>query len=138
MRDDVFMERASLILVSSVLLLCIGTLCWSFSKKPSQEQTRIDALADASAIDLLKKRAEAGDATAQYELGVIYLFGQGVEKDNVDAYAWLNLSAANGSDDAAWRRDSIVRMLTPQQISDAEKRTEELKKLIAEKQADSE
>ena len=39
------------------------------------------------------KRAEAGSAHAQYELGVRYLTGKGVEKDEKLARKWLQKSA---------------------------------------------
>ena len=135
--DDAVMKRASVVLASSILFLFVGALFLGCSKESTSNQIQNGASLDDYAVDLLRKKAEAGDSTAQYKLGVMYLFGQGVEKDYVDAYAWFNLSAANGSDDAAWRRDSLVRLLSPQQISDAEKRRKELKKIIAEKQATS-
>ena len=40
--------------------------------------------------------AEAGDARAQYNLGVSYRFGNGVEKDLQKAYAWTSKAAENG------------------------------------------
>jgi len=36
--------------------------------------------------------AEQDDAAAQHILGLAYEKGQGVEKDYVAAYAWLNLA----------------------------------------------
>lgn len=135
--DDAVMKGASVVLLSLIPFLAIGILLWGCSREPTSNQIQNGALMDDD-FDQLRKKAEAGDSTAQYKLGVMYLFAQGVEKNHVDAYAWFNLSAANGSDNAAWRRDSIKRLLSPQQISDAEKRTEELKKLMAEEQAASE
>jgi TPR repeat protein len=41
-----------------------------------------------------RKAAEQGDATAQATLGVLYSMGQGVEHNDVEAYYWLDLSAA--------------------------------------------
>ena len=85
----------------------------------------------------LRQKAEAGDSVAQNDLGLMYLFSQGVEKDYVEAYAWFNLSAENGYNMAAKRRDSLGRLMPPRQLTAAQKRTEELKKLIAEKLTDS-
>ena len=44
-----------------------------------------------------KDLAEKGDAKAQYNLGLMYAFGEGVLEDHVTAYAWLNLAPANGN-----------------------------------------
>ena len=41
-------------------------------------------------------RAEAGDANAQYNLGVMYAKGEGVPEDYVRAYACYNIAAAQG------------------------------------------
>jgi uncharacterized protein len=40
--------------------------------------------------------AKAGDAEAQYELGIMYLKGQGVEQDREKAREWLTAAAASG------------------------------------------
>ena len=40
--------------------------------------------------------AEQGYAAAQFNLGVMYASGQGVPEDDVTAYAWLNIAAAQG------------------------------------------
>ncbi len=52
-------------------------------------------------IAFQKKQAEAGAPTAQYDLGVRYLNGDGVEKDSELARKWLNASATNGNTQAA-------------------------------------
>jgi len=44
-----------------------------------------------------KDLTEKGDANAQYNLGLMYAFGEGVLEDHVTAYAWLNLAPANGN-----------------------------------------
>ena len=81
----------------------------------------------------IRRAAEQGDALAQNNLGAMHYFGQGVEKDYVDAYAWFNLAAAHGYDSAAESRDKLEGRMSPRQVADAQKRTEELKKLIADK-----
>ena len=67
----------------------------------------------------------------------MYLFSQGVEKDYVEAYAWFNLSAENGNNFAAKSREDLESRMSPQQLTGAQKRTEELWKLIAKKLTDS-
>ena len=41
-------------------------------------------------------RAEAGDAAAQYDLGVMYANGLGVPEDDAEAVRWLRLAADQG------------------------------------------
>ena len=43
-----------------------------------------------------KKAAESGDATAQYNLGVMYATGEGVPQDDAEAVKWIRLSAQQG------------------------------------------
>jgi TPR repeat protein len=52
--------------------------------------------ADRKAIAFEKKRADEGSESAQYALGMRYLKGDGVEKDEVTARKWLTLSSKNG------------------------------------------
>ena len=42
----------------------------------------------------VQKAAEQGDAGAQFQLGLMYLGGHGVPKDDVKAVHWLEKSAA--------------------------------------------
>jgi len=47
-------------------------------------------------IDSLRKKAEAGDAKSQYNLGVCYANGEGVEKDVTEAAKWFRKAADQG------------------------------------------
>ncbi len=49
------------------------------------------------------KRAEAGDATAQYETGMMYLAGKGIAPDTDLAVSWLGKAAGQGNLKAATR-----------------------------------
>lgn len=51
-------------------------------------------------IDALIKRAEAGDANAQYALGSMYANGKGVPQDDAEAMKWWRLAAEAGDVDA--------------------------------------
>jgi len=53
-----------------------------------------------NSIDTLRKKAEAGDASAQGLLGVAYYKGEGVERDVVEAVNWFHKSADQGNSDA--------------------------------------
>lgn len=47
-------------------------------------------------VEFQKKRASEGSESAQYELGLRYLKGDGVDKDPAEGRKWLALSAKNG------------------------------------------
>lgn len=47
-------------------------------------------------IEFQKKRAAEGSESAQYELGMRYLKGDGVEKDEATGRKWITLSATKG------------------------------------------
>ena len=83
----------------------------------------------ATAVRLIRPLAEHGDANAQYNLGVLYDNGLGVPQDRVRAYMWLNLAATQGRESAATIRDLVARLMTPVQISEAQKMAREWKAL---------
>lgn len=51
----------------------------------------------------LQKKAEGGDAKAQFNLGLAYLNGKGVPEDSVKAVEWLHKAAAQGDAEAQHR-----------------------------------
>ena len=54
----------------------------------------------ATALQEWTPLAEAGDASAQYNLGVMYQNGQGVPQDYAEAVKWYRLAADQGNADA--------------------------------------
>jgi len=50
--------------------------------------------------DYWRARAEAGEAIAQYNLGVLYAVGRGVPQDDAEAVRWYRLAAEQGDADA--------------------------------------
>ncbi len=58
------------------------------------------ALAVEPDIEQLRKKAEAGDAKAQYKIGFLYGRGDGVPKDYQEAAKWWGLAADQGHADA--------------------------------------
>ncbi|MDB4809753.1 sel1 repeat family protein [bacterium] len=81
---------------------------------------------DAEALRLYRLAAEQGVAKAQHNLGVMYAKGEGVPQDYVEAYAWFSVAAAGGYADAANNRDVVAGDLTPEQLSQGQKRATEL------------
>ncbi len=53
------------------------------------------------ALRLYTKAAAAGNAQAQFQLGDLYFYGEGVAVDEKAAMAWFQKSAAQGNKDAA-------------------------------------
>ena len=47
-------------------------------------------------VNWAKKVADEGDADAQYNLGVCYKYGKGVEKDETEAIKWIRKAAEQG------------------------------------------
>ena len=54
------------------------------------------AAVSAQSIAELKKQAAAGDAKAQYNLGVSYVNGEGVARDEAEAVRWFRKAAEQG------------------------------------------
>ena len=81
----------------------------------------------ATALRLIRPLAEQGDASAQYNLGVFYDNGLGVPQDHVRALMWFNLAAAQGKEGAAAFRDLVARLMTPEQIAEAQRLASEWK-----------
>jgi len=73
----------------------------------------------AEIVKWYQKAADHGNAMAQYRLGSMYLSGEGVPQDYIQAHLWFSLSAARGISDAAICRDNVAKKMTPQQIAKA-------------------
>ncbi|MDX9974478.1 MAG: tetratricopeptide repeat protein, partial [FCB group bacterium] len=50
----------------------------------------------ADSIEIHRKSADQGDASAQYLLGNAYLLGEGVPKDEIEAFGWFRKAAIQG------------------------------------------
>ena len=68
-------------------------------------------------------RAAAGHGVgaAEYNLGVLCKNGWGVPQDYEQAHMWFNLAAAQGSADAVGQRDAVAKLMTPEQVAQAQK-----------------
>jgi uncharacterized protein len=62
---------------------------------------------------------EQGDAVSQRNLGIFYGAGDGVAKDEVEAYKWLSLARVQGDDLARPLLTSLTERMTPKQIAEA-------------------
>ena len=50
----------------------------------------------------------------------MYQYGKGVPQDDVQAYAWYNLAAAAGLEQAKKNKIPLRRLMTPAQIAEAQ------------------
>ena len=73
--------------VFSVLLLCFVLASCGEEKSVDAEKT-------------IQERADAGDVDAQFNLGVMYAYGNGVPQDDVEATKWYRKAADQGQADA--------------------------------------
>ncbi len=62
-----------------------------------------------SAAEWYKKAADQGHARAQYNLGMMYQHGEGVDQDDKAAVKWLTKAAEQGLREAASRIDKIQK-----------------------------
>jgi TPR repeat protein len=89
------------------------------------------ALAPFRPIAELQPLAEKGDASAQDSLGTAYVKGDGVPQDYVLAHMWFNLAAALGSESARESRDAVAKVMTPDQIAEAQRLARQWKPVAA-------
>ncbi len=62
--------------------------------------------------------ADAGDAEADFALGVLYLLGRGVEKNLGEAFKRFGRSVDAGDEDAAALRELAAEQLAREQVTD--------------------
>ena len=80
---------------------------------------------DEMAVKWYRKAASQGLAEAQSNLGAMYAWGAGVAKDNVEAYAWLSIAAAQGDSHAAQAKGTVAQRMTDEARELAERRAEQ-------------
>ena len=66
------------------------------------------------------KRYAILQAEAQHNLAMMYSKGEGVPEDNVMAYMWLNLAAAQGKESAKTNKGIVQDEMTSADISKAQ------------------
>ena len=76
---------------------------------------------DVEAVKWYRRAADQGDADAQLYLSGMYAKGRGVPQDFTSAYMWLSLSVTAGHQDATEGLDAIAGLMTPKQITTAQK-----------------
>ena len=94
------------------------------SQKSREENEGVFAYSPELTADW-HKSAEQGSAIAQQRMGLLYSTGQGVMKDDVIAYMWCNLAAAQGNEEARAIKIRLTNRMTKEQIAEAQKLSRE-------------
>ena len=82
----------------------------------------------AQAIRLFLLAAEQNFNEAQFNLGVMYAKGEGVQEDIGKAYAWFDVARQNGNTRAEEVVKNIERGLKPADVATAKQLSADLKK----------
>jgi TPR repeat protein len=91
------MHLKLLVIVSCLLLL---TSCMGSRMNFAEGINRFKAQDYRQAFVRLMPEAKAGNPDAQYAIGYMYYYGQGVLEDRKQARHWINLAAKAGQPDA--------------------------------------
>jgi TPR repeat protein len=78
-----------------------------------------------AALEFYRLAAKQGHPAAQHDLGTMYQNGQGVPQNFVRAHMWYNIAAStdastDGRKIVVKHRDAISRLMTSQQIAEAQ------------------
>lgn len=95
----------------------LGKAAAKGNKKAAAVLRTLDKAPPPESLETVKKKAEAGDAEAEYILGSRYAQGWGVDKDSDAALKWLLLSAGQGHPLA--QSDVAVRLLNANRTAEA-------------------
>jgi len=115
------LKRNGLLGVLSILLTASLLLVLSAGTPQASE---------AEDLATIREAAEQGAASSQYTLGVKYGNGNGVPQNDVAAYAWFSLAAAQGNENAAEHKYIIAKRFTPAQQDEAQSLVAELQAKI--------
>jgi len=91
------------------------------SKVIAQAEAAYDRADYVEAVRWYRLAADQGNATAQFNLGVMSAKGEGAPKNFVEAYKWLTIAAARGYSDAAKSRDTVRAGMTTAQIAEGQR-----------------
>lgn len=73
----------------------------------------------AGALKYFEIGSYYADKLSQLSTGLMYMNGEGVKKDPVTAYAWIDLAAERDYPDFVATRDGLKAELTPEQLAQA-------------------
>jgi TPR repeat protein len=94
--------KISVVVLVSVLIAALALILTSALAADFEKGFTAYSKGDfATALEEWRPLAAQGNAAAQNNLGLMYYHGQGVPQDFIIAHMWVNVSAANGIEEAA-------------------------------------
>ncbi|MBN8886922.1 MAG: sel1 repeat family protein [Rudaea sp.] len=87
----------------------------------------------AGALKYFEIGSYYADKLSQLSTGLMYMNGEGVKKDPVTAYAWLDLAAERDYPEFVSTRDNLKAELSPEQLAQAT----EMRKKLSERYGDA-
>jgi hypothetical protein len=91
---------------------CFGIFLPATRSRTARRNFSRSAGLSMSSLRWFRKAAEQNYADAQYILGVCYDSGEGVAKDEIEAYKWWLLAAGHGNDDAKYNITIVENKMT--------------------------
>ena len=85
-----------LLALAGMVALLVGAAACAETPEPETPDAQTTESAQGNSIEALRTRANAWDAGAQYNLGLMYDNGEGVPQDDVEAVAWYRRAAEQG------------------------------------------
>ena len=79
---------------------------------------------DEEAVHWYRRAAGQGDADAQFQMGVAYKYGKGVEPSDEEAVQWYQLAADQGHEKARFNLTSLRKAITLRDFNPDEKEIE--------------
>lgn len=80
--------------------MCLVFSCAAYADDLTDANKFLQNKSYPQALELYKKLAQAGNAEAQFHLGEMYLYGEGVSVDSTQAEQWFQAASKVGSKDA--------------------------------------
>nr|GFD02856.1 hypothetical protein [Tanacetum cinerariifolium] len=68
------------------------------------------------ALNYFEQASLQGHAQAQYQLGLMFFRGEGVQANNIQAYIVLKMAAVNGSEDALDQADEVSEQMKKEDL----------------------
>ena len=76
------------------------------------------------AFECWDAHARRGSSAAQFNIARMYILGEGVPRNNIEAYKWLTIADRSGRPEARAALERIRKTLTPEQLEDARNRVQ--------------